>query len=226
LNVPCYSLANLIERAYGQFADGRENPVWAHPKVEGGPSWVRSDFYGINAKADSTAGRVLMNGTMLRNLLEERFKLKLHRESRVVPVYALTVSKSGPKLRRAKEGSCVPFDPSSDTNPLAPAKGVCVTRSWQQFGVNSRTVEVQAANLKMIGWLLGSSLDRPVIDRTGLTGTFDAHMEFAPDQTTLDPTRGPSIFTAVQEELGLKLEPSKGPGEFLVIDHAERPSEN
>ena len=83
---------------------------------------------------------------------------------------------------------------------------------------------------------LAASLDRPIVDRTDLTGTFDLHLEFAIDQVTTpalaalasagDPTDGVSIFTAIQEQLGLKLEPTRGPGDFIVIDHVERPSEN
>jgi bla regulator protein BlaR1 len=195
---------------------------------------------------------------MLQALLEDRFKLKVHRETREAPVYVLTVAKSGSKLEPFKEGSCVSLsergDVAGDTvvmpqisrsgtldsGKLVDSAGVqhpiCAASNGGEFRGNSRTVEVQGQDLKMIGWLLGVSLDRPVIDRTGLTGKFDAHVEFAvdpspqnpfgPDGQTTPPANKPSIFTAVQEELGLKLEPGRGPVEILIIDHVEKPSEN
>jgi uncharacterized protein (TIGR03435 family) len=113
---------------------------------------------------------------------------------------------------------------------------ICKAANGGWFGGNTRTVEVQGQDIKMIGSLLGVSLDRPVIDRTGLAGKFDARVEFAvdpnpqssfgPDGQTTSPASVPSIFTAVQKELGLKLEPGRGPVEFLIIDHVEKPSEN
>jgi uncharacterized protein (TIGR03435 family) len=107
LSLNCYNLENLISTAYGRFANGRLNPPWAVPKVEGGPSWTRSIGYDIDAKALNGASRELMRGPMLQALLGDRFKLKVHRETREAPVYVLTVAKSGSKLKPFKEGSCV-----------------------------------------------------------------------------------------------------------------------
>jgi uncharacterized protein (TIGR03435 family) len=233
------NMGGLIQQAYFRFANGRRNPPWGVLPVEGGPPWVHSDSYAISARADGDASLEMMYGPMLQALLEDRFQLKIHRETRDVPVYALTVAKGGVKLKAFKEGSCVPIDFAkvpyvppdlsqrncNDMIRLAPAPNL--------------TVEAQGASLEVITFLLGLTLDRPVIDKTGLTGLFDLHLEFARDQSTsvnlppgvnpaepFDPAGAPSIFTAVQQELGLKLDPMKGPREVLVIDHVERPSEN
>jgi uncharacterized protein (TIGR03435 family) len=180
---------------------------------------------------------------MLRALLEDRFKLKIHRETKEIPVYALTVAKGGLKLQQVK--TCSPVDNANRPPPpepgLEPPKspGFCDSLFFGNKGMN-RTLDMRAMSMTEFAQSLGV-LDRPIIDKTGITGMFDFHLEFAPDESTpnllpfpeSDPRGspgtttgpGPSIFTAVQQ-LGLKLEPAKGPGEFLVIDHVEKPSEN
>ncbi len=107
------SFPGLIAQAYGLFAGGHRNPPWTMPPVEGGPAWLKSDRYEIVAKAAGDTSQDTMNGPMLQALLEDRFKLKVHRETREIPVYALTVAKAGPephplgpKLHPFKEGSC------------------------------------------------------------------------------------------------------------------------
>jgi bla regulator protein blaR1 len=222
----------LIQRAYVRFAGGHANPLVIVP-IEGGPAWIHSEFYEINAKADGRPSQEMMEGPMLQALLEDRFKLKIHRETREVPVYLLTVVKAS-KLRPFKEGSCTPnavtFLPQTLAEGQRPCKALVAARRG--------SVDVEGATILEFSKLLNLALDRPVIDKTGLTARFDFHLEFAPDQATprlvpgddgataADPGGAPSIFTALQEQLGLKLQPAKGPGEFLVIDHVERPSEN
>ncbi len=100
-------MGGLIEKAYGRFANGRRNPPWAVVPVEGGPAWIHSDPYLISEGDPSLE---LMQGPMLQALLEDRFQLKMHRETREVPVYALTIAKGGSKLQPFKEGTCVPTD--------------------------------------------------------------------------------------------------------------------
>ena len=174
---------------------------------------------------------------MLQALLEERFKLKVHKEFHEQPVYALTVGKSGSKLKSTQEGSCTPLDlnhmPPSPA-PGRPAPKFCGHGSIQQRG-GVAILESYGATL---GYFAGSmlpnanALDRPVLDQTGLDGRFDIHLEYAPSNPAPAPgstppdTAGASIFTAVQEQLGLKLTVGKGPVAVLVIDHAERPAEN
>ena len=241
----CASLAEnmggLIQQAYFRFANGHRNPPWAMMPVEGGPPWIRSDAYNINARAADNTSLEAMNGPMLQALLEDRFKLKMHRETREVPVYALTIAKGGPKLQAFKEGSCVPVNFANV--PFIPpdmTQNNC-NDLVRLFPPPNVSVEAHGANLEVITFLLGLTLDRPIVDKTGLMGLYDLHLDFGREGTTvgdmpppppgappsepLGPA-GPSIFTAIQEQLGLKLESTKGPRDFLVIDSVERPSEN
>jgi bla regulator protein blaR1 len=221
----------FINVAYLAFADGHRNPQ-PYPKIEGDPAWIRSEFFQINSKAeDEHASPEMVQGPMLQALLEDRFKLKVHRETREAPVYALTVAKGGPKLKPSKDGTCTPRDPS---NPPQDPTSTCGTPIFGSKGPNM-TWDVRRWSIGEFFTFIGGLLDRPVINKTGIMGNFDFHLEFVPDDATpgvflpalsLDPTGGTSIFTAVQEQLGLKLESAKGPREYLVIDHVERPSEN
>jgi bla regulator protein blaR1 len=241
----CGSLVNFIQRAYVTFANGRSNSPWGpSPQIEGGPAWKNTERYTINAKAEGNASLEMMSGPMLQALLEERFKLRVRHETREVPAYALTVAKSGLKLPRVEEGSCTPFDRSNPPAARVAAPGQKPFCGNGGFGKKDNLVvaNIPAIGLDEFANRLGGRLDRPVINKTGVKGLFDFHLEFGVDQTTpkflaggdldappvslSDPPGGPSIFTAVQQQLGLKLEPAKGPGEFLVIDHVERPSEN
>jgi uncharacterized protein (TIGR03435 family) len=236
LSVECTSLGTLpdgfpgiIQQAYGLFANGHVNPLWAIPKIEGGPAWITSERYEIDAKAEGNVSPEMMMGPMMQTLLEDRFKLKIHRETREVPVYALSVAKGGPKLKPFREGSCIPST-SGDATPAHGQPPVCKTFASSR-GSNLLMVEGQGLTLdEFSGVMLASSalgfkFDRPLINRTGIAGRFDFHLEFAIDDLLVDAA-GPSIFTAVQQQLGLRIEPAKGPGEFLVIDHVEKPSEN
>ncbi len=173
---------------------------------------------------------------MLLALLEDRFKLKVHRETREVPVYALTVARGGPRLKAGDE-TCVPPDYSTYPRPALPAgKSYCRDASAGRRKGQNAVVNADPASVDYFCKLLGIVLDRPIVDKTGLSGKYDFHLAFGSDQSTPGVIQGfgepsdeplaPSIFTAVQEQLGLKLESAKGPREFLVIDHVERPSEN
>jgi len=179
-----------------------------------------------------------MMGPMLQALLEDRFKLRIRRENREVPVYALTLAKGGPKLPAFQEGSCTPVDFPRVPQPR-PEDG-CMVLIRQGTG---STLALQAPGTSLDGFtkLLYLAVDRPVIDKTGIQGLFDFHLEFAQQEATpafrpggeplprpaepADEPAAPSIFTAIQQ-LGLKLEPAKGPREFLVVDRVERPTGN
>jgi uncharacterized protein (TIGR03435 family) len=182
---------------------------------------------------------------MLQALLEDRFNLKIHRETRDIPVYELTVAKGGPKLRPPpvppsgsgiagaglwpmSEADCKRLDPRDLPDAVCGAG-----RAADAQGDKPAFVEYHGLTLDEISAALVRVLDRPVIDKTGVAGIVHVHFEFAPDGATPqfraapgDEPAGPSIFTAFQEQLGLKLEPAKRPGEFLVIDSIGRPSEN
>ncbi len=249
LHVICMTVNALAQIAYGV--------GFRFPIEGGGPAWIRSDGYDIEAKAEGNPSAQMMQGPMLQALLEDRFKLKMRRETKEIPVYVLTVAKSGFKLQPLKEGSCTPSDPLKPPAGLTPAD---IRAASASTCANSGTIGLRRApgrpvtadfhgiTLDDFSKALDRALDRPIVNKTGIVGMFDVHMEFAPDEATPafmpggrllgyagpptppiqgdDPIAGPSIFTAMQEQLGLKLEGAKGTGEFFVIDHVERPSEN
>jgi uncharacterized protein (TIGR03435 family) len=227
-----YPMAGLIQRAYGRLGLGRP-PLGSALPISGGPAWIYSDFYVINAETPEKANEKTMEGPMLQAVLENRFRLKVHRETRQVPVYALTVARGGPKLQ-AGDASCItPNYSAFPQPPLPPGKRPCDDTVGGRKGPNA-TLNMDDGTVDYFCKLLGLMLDRPIVDKTGIRGKYGFHLEFATDQSTPgalqfgppaeDPS-APSIFTAVQQ-LGLKLEATRGPREFLVIDHVERPSEN
>lgn len=168
-----------------------------------------------------------MQGPMLQAILEDRFKLKVHHEAKEIAIYELTVAKNGPKLMPFKQGSCSPVDPTKD-EPPPPFDKQCRTRASRN-GLNT-IQEAQGISLDMFAqFFLTAWVGRPVANKTGIPGLFDFHIEYGPlnppATTQSDVTPAPSIFTAV-EEFGLKLEATKGRGDFLVIDSIERPTEN
>lgn len=236
LRLDCSTVMDLIKGAYVHFANGHVNPRSRVP-VEGGPAWINSVRYQINAKADGARGQGMMRGPMLQTLLEDRFKLKIHHETREVPAYALTVAKGGLKLHPFLEGSCIPRDftlffeqfPPLPLPELPPGQKYCGGGTT----VKGANVTLEATGMSIDNFIKYSlpELDRPVVNKTGITGLFDFHLEYEPDEPTgagATPAEvaGPSIFTALDRQLGLKPELAKAPGDFLVIDHVERPSAN
>jgi uncharacterized protein (TIGR03435 family) len=190
--------------------------TWAYDlknyQVSAAPNLPLSDaFYDIGAKAegDGAPSRAEFR-QMLQTLLADRFKLKVHRETREMQVYALVVGKNGPKLKES----------SPDANPMA---------YFDVAGRNYRVTRAKATMDEVVQAIGNSFLDRPVLDKTGLTGTYNLSLTYTPDIPTNRGEPDPndiSIFTAVQEQLGLKLEPQKAPIEVLVVDSVEKPSEN
>ncbi|HEX4138093.1 MAG TPA: TIGR03435 family protein [Bryobacteraceae bacterium] len=197
-------------------------------QISGGPKWMDSSRFDIVARADGDTGADALF-LRLKTLLEERFALKAHREIREQSVYLLTTAKSGAKVERA-EGTCVARDPNHPE--LAPRPGERAPNYCGNMRRGRQSLEGQGEKLSdqngfTLGTLTGqlsSILDRPVLDRTGLTGIFNFHLQWMPEQG--DDAGSPSIFTALQEQLGLKLEAGKGPVELLVIDQAEEPADN
>jgi len=146
----------------------------------------------------------------------------LRRETRELPVYALVLAKKdgklGPRLVQSKLDTCPPPDPTKV--PVSPQRGKPIPISCGEMRVSGRHLTAMSASVSM----LGRDLGRTVINQTGLTGMFDMSLEWAPDDASSDAA--PSIFTALQEQLGLKLESQKGPVEVFVVERAEAPSEN
>jgi uncharacterized protein (TIGR03435 family) len=241
INLHGVTLKALVEQAY----DVRDF------QISSGPGWITSDKYDITAKPENASGetpsdprqftdeqrKTFQEQARLRvqALLADRFQLKIHRETKELPVYALVVGKNGPKVKQntgANEGL---------------GKGMMRMSPGQLVG--------QQVGIAILVQSLAQMLGRPVVDQTGIKGTYDFELNFTPDQGKAvafggpgdgapppplppgagpglikeppppDPN-GPTIFTALQEQLGLKLESQKGPVEIIVIDHVEKPSEN
>ncbi len=183
-------------------------------QVVGGPGWIDSDVFVIEAKsADAPAGKPQdlpeaqyrsldeQMHSSLQSLLADRFKLQAHHETRQHSVYDLVIAKHGPKL-----------SPASGANTPAP----------RQVVIGPGELKASGAGMPMLAQTLSRQLGVVVIDRTELAGQYDFELEWSPEPDT----SGPSVFTAIQEQSGLRLEPSKAPVELLVIDHAEKPSPN
>ena len=196
------TLVQLLERAY----DVREF------QVSGGPDWIRRDRFDVIGKTPDAAppNRI---PDMLRALLADRFKVVAHRESREQPVYALTVARADGK----PAAGVVVVD--CDQRP-----GYCGNTSTNESG-GAGTVKGSGMTMKQLAEWAGNRVDRAVIDRTGLSGNYDFELRYAsPRLGAAAPPEMPSLFTALQEQLGLKLENARGPVEFLVIDRADHPT--
>jgi uncharacterized protein (TIGR03435 family) len=195
-------------------------------QLSGGPSWINSDRFDIVAKADGG----LKPGAVppqLRQLVMERFNLKVHKETREVPIYALVQARSdgklGPSLRRSVTDYCAEAIARARTGQPAPPpqpgqRILCGMRGGQG------SLTAGSIPIALLAGRLVSLVNRFVVDRTGLEGVFDFDFSWTPDQAAPIDSSGPSIFTALQEQLGLKLESTRGPVEFLVIDSVEQPT--
>ena len=202
--------------------------------IEGGPDWMHSERFNIDATSDGQPSVLMMQGPMMQAVLEDRFQLKIHHETRQGPVYELALGKGSLKLKPLKDRSCIPVSLGRPLPELTADQRRCRNIA------NPRGVDFEGGTLAMFAGLLGMILDRPVIDKTGITDLFTIHLEFLPDDFTSPRTAAvapgapvtaggpdaPGIFQAIQEQLGLKLTPARGPVDLLVIDHVERPTEN
>jgi uncharacterized protein (TIGR03435 family) len=210
LNTTATSLSDLIKFAYG-----------VHPRqITGGPDWIETEKYDVTAKPDTEGiPNVEQLRVMMQKLLADRFQLSFHRAQRELSVYAITVIKSGHKLSKNESGNALPG-----------------------FGGPPRNFSVRNATMaEFAGVLQANILERPVVDQTGLGSTrFDFILKWTPDPSqgqvggsgpdtpprAPDADAPPDLFTAFQQQLGLKLESTKASVDVLVIDKFERPSEN
>ena len=228
-------LDDLVRRAYG-FED-----IQTTRQVVGGAAWTNADAFDIQAATDADVdsdpqARPSRMLAMLRTLLEDRFKLKVHAEMRETEVYALMPSSKdgavGPNLRRSSI-DCPVFIPGVPRPPPDPVRW-CGFRGPRSGVLNAQGVTMKELSTMFAGFL---SVGRPVVDKTGLSGRFDFQIPFEPGfamgpnpGAPLVPNpaadSGPSLFTTIQEQLGLKLQRERAPIRFLVIDYAERPTEN
>jgi uncharacterized protein (TIGR03435 family) len=199
----CAPLVVVIETAYG---------IMEPSRILGAPDWVKNlGFYDIDAKVSGedvvAYGKLAAEdkNRMLQSLLGERFHLKAHIEQREIPVYELVLAKDGPKLKEATANEA--------------GKASIISRRGK--------VECVSMPLTSLPWILNSEVGRPVMDKTGLAGKYDFTLDYVPAaKAATDDSGGPSIFTALQEQLGLRLEPAKAPMDVLVIDAVERPAAN
>lgn len=235
---------NLIEQAY--------QIPWTsglNERVLGGPAWIDNDHFDVEARIDesmaapfsalSNEQRKEQTSLMMQALLADRFKLKVHFETRQLPIYALAVAKGGPKLAAAEE---LPPVAESDDRQRAGAvpslsagslrKGVLVLYQGQEAEMTAREATID----QLVHWLAGYSEigGRTVVNQTGLTGMYDFTLRWTRERLTMPAQQSapspepeaPALFTSLPEQLGLRLISTKGPVEVLVIDHIERPSEN
>jgi uncharacterized protein (TIGR03435 family) len=233
-------MRGIIRMAYG----GLDPATVLLFEVYDGPSWLDSERYDLAAKAEGGPSSGVLTGPMLRTLLEERLKLRAYMESRDAQVFELTVLGSSPNLHSSKEGSCTPTDPY--VLPAIPQDASQRYCGWgrSRAGPNGTTIaDWYGISIAEFAIHLFPQAGRPVIDRTDLRGRFDIHLEYSPEfplaagvvQLNGEPTQlpaaaqdssGPSVFGALQQQLGMKLVPAKGKKQVLVIDSVERRSEN
>ncbi|WP_157477441.1 TIGR03435 family protein [Granulicella tundricola] len=188
--------------------------------IVGLTGWQLSDRFDINAKVVEASPDALkrltdeQNMAMLAGMLEDRFALKVHRETKTAAVYELVVAKDGPKMTvNPKEGE---LDAETGIRRAPPS-------SMSSSGNELKATDVSMASLAVY---LSKQLGRTVIDKTGLTAFYDLKLKWTPEQAASAEDAGPTLVTALQEQLGLKVQAGKGPVETLVVDHVEEPSEN
>ena len=269
------TLRILVQQAYSR---ANNSPLGGQLQIIGGPNWMESERYDINAKADCSVGAPTREQfqLMVQSLLEDRFQLKAHLETRELPVYNLVVGKDGPKMKKSEDQTPPPISAGGPPLPCAPApaapagllpplppppapgqpfdmsklpRGVMIMMMTPTAGATMQATGQPVGGL--IGMLQGQA-GRPVFDKTDLKGLFDFKLNFMPENlptgnTPFGPIGGPggppigpagappastasdpvpSLFTAVQEQLGLRLESAKGPVDVVVIESAQKPTEN
>jgi uncharacterized protein (TIGR03435 family) len=200
----CTTLWGLIFNAY---------PLRPNLTLPGLPGWANSAPFDVEAKMDDATFAALkklspeeagkQRQQMLQAVLADRFKLKMHHESREGQIYNLVVAKGGFKLKEA------------------PANEAGGGMSW-----SSKQIKGSKISISGLAFTLGDTLGRDVVDQTGLAGKYDITLDWTPDDQQGSADAGPSIFTAIQEQLGLKLVSVKGPVDAVIVDHAEKPSGN
>jgi uncharacterized protein (TIGR03435 family) len=201
----CITVWGLIYNAY------EVRSMWDRPA--GLPAWADNDKFDVQAKANDDVTAALLKlpreeqetstREMLQSLLADRFKLRVHYESKVQPVYELVVAPRGPKLEVSR--------------PDAKSGGGRISNG--EIALHGRSVA-------MLAHFMNQFTGRTVVDKTGLNGNYEIDLKWTPDDLQGTPDAGPTLFTAIQEQLGLKLIPSQGPVKELIVDHVEQPSEN
>jgi uncharacterized protein (TIGR03435 family) len=216
-----FAASNFPAKGLLQAAYGFGTPI------TGGPDWLNDHFFTVETKCDHSVDEQLAKLTddqaklekqhMLQALLAERFQLKAHTEVKESSVYAITVAKGGHKLHEVK------IDPDDPNHPNPALTGVDVQAHG---GAQGLEFVVHSASLRSIAGMVTSQIEAPVVDHTGLPGYYDFTLQFGRPWSANNPDGWPDIFTAIQEQLGLKLESTRAPIDVLVIDHMEMPTAN
>jgi bla regulator protein blaR1 len=240
LTIACRPVAFFIMQAYVNHADGQINAdqspmssmladtAGTDTTIDGLPDWGKTLRFTIETEVTGDASRDMMMGPMMQSLLEDRFRLKLHVITKAVPGYDLLVAKGGPKLPQSDKSFCRgwPAPKPGGTASPEPEPGDGPRCTMQFRGVSTADLA------RLLAVPFGA--DRPIVDKTGISGRYDVRMLWAVDQARFGPPAGgpvdpsglPTIFEAVKEQLGLELVPSKGSAKELVIDYIEEPSPN
>ncbi len=227
----CESAWMLIRTAYVTYPDGRYRPAQeqaAYPMPNEVPDWVSHERYTIEAKAEGEPPRTVMIGPMLQRVLEERFKVKVHRETREVPVYEVVAAKGGVKVSPPKLDECVPYDMSvSPQPPLPPGKHRCNERAQRQDPDGRWVYDYEALTLDDFFNGRGPNgvdpvLGRRIVNHSGVTGLVSFRW-VSVNGPTPDDYRS-ALARGLRDQLGLELREAKAPRNFLVIDHVERPT--
>jgi uncharacterized protein (TIGR03435 family) len=197
-----YTLSQLIQFAYRL----------QKKQVEAGPDWLDTDRYDIDGVADVAGDpNDKQMRAMVRKLLADRFLLTFHREQKELSVYAITLGKGGPKLTKTLG------DPNAFPGESGNGSSTGLTQRYTNYSMADLAENLQTMQRN----------GKPMVDQTGLTGRYDFILKWWPYETpSTNPDAAPELFTAIQEQLGLKLEAVKAPMEVLVIDHVEQPSAN
>jgi uncharacterized protein (TIGR03435 family) len=216
-------LMTFIRQAFGLVLE----PEVDDGLISGAPAWVSSERFDITAKMDTSMAdalkklspddRKLARQRMMQAILVDRFMMAIHREAREMPVYSLVIAKGGSKLHEAKPADTYANGMKLAETGAAAGQGRLLSGGGRLTG--------QAVPTSRLARALSRELGRPVLDRTGLTGIYDMTLLWADDDNPKDPNLT-TLFIAIQEQLGLKLESGKGPVEIIVVDHIERPSGN
>jgi uncharacterized protein (TIGR03435 family) len=180
-------------------------------EIVGAPEWIETERWDVQGLPDVPGHPNLkQTQSLIRKLLEERFGLKVHRETKELSMYAITVAKGGEKMARSAG------DPNGTSDENERSNGGVVTMRMTNMSMRELAPD------------LGYFLDRPAVDQTGLAGRYDFQLRWTSDESKVpaDGSTPPGMFTAIQEQLGLKLEPAKAPVDVLVVDKVERPEAN
>lgn len=223
------TIKELVASAYGV----------KQAQVAGGPAWVETERFDLDAKMDEeTAGALkklpgpqqkAQRQEMLQAVLADRFRLRAHRGNSVIPIYALTVSKTGSKLKEA----------DAKVADIMSPNGIHVRSGTWILGGGNPGIAFTGHDIPIsaVETVLDWNVDRIVVDRTGLTGLYDIQLKWTPEDhqavrmeeeggSLIPADPGPTIFSALEKQLGLRLEPTRGPMDAIVVDQVERPSEN